>query len=208
MFLTACIVLIQAIALPVVSHNTLQAEKKKIILQPADTIEGGQTKAGDYRMVSGNVVFLDDTITLRCDRATDYEQENKIVLDGNVFMTDNSVEIYGEHGVYYTDREIGELSGKVRGRMVDNSLAGKSHRAVVNKATSQISLYDDVLVWHHEQQISGETILLHLKESDGGGKRKHVDEIQVINNAFFAAPAPSPVPHPGSSGHHQPHGFQ
>ena len=187
MFLTACTVMLQTIVLPVVNHNTLRAEKKKIILQHADTIEGGQSKAGNYRMVTGNVVFLDGTITLRCDRATDYEQENKIVLDGNVFMTDNSVEIYGEHGVYFSDREIGELSGNVRGRMVDNSLAGKSRRAVVNKATSQISLYDDVLVWHGHQQISGDTILLHLKESDGGGKRKHVDEIQVINNAFFAA---------------------
>ncbi len=187
MFLTACTAMLQAIVLPVVNHNTLRAEKKKIILQHADTIEGGQTKTGNYRMVIGNVVFLDGTITLRCDRATDYEQENKIVLDGNVFMTDNSVEIYGEHGVYYPDREIGELSGNVRGRMVDNSLVGKSRRAVVNKATSQIWLYDDVLVWHNEQQISGDTLLLHLKESDGVGKRKHIDEIQVKNNAFFAA---------------------
>ena len=179
--------MIQAIVLPVVHHNTLRAEKKKIILQHADTIEGGQSNTGSYRMVNGNVVFQDGTITLRCDRATDYEQENKIVLEGNVFITDNSVEIYGEHGLYYTDREIGEISGKVRGRMVDNSLVGKSRRAVINRTTSQIWLYDDVVVWHNEQQISGDTILLHLKESDGAGKRKHIDEIQVKNNAFFAA---------------------
>jgi len=187
MLLTACMALLQAIVLPVVHHNTLRAEKKKIILQHADTIEGGQRATGNYRMVTGNVEFQDGAITLRCDRATDYEQENKIVLDGNVFITDNSVEIYGEHGVWYTEREVGELSGKVRGRMQDNSLVGKSHRAVVNKATNQIWLYDDVLVWHNEQQISGETILLHLKESDRSGKRKHIDEIQVHNNAFFAA---------------------
>ena len=184
--LTACIVMLQAILLPLVNHYTLRAEKKKIILQHADTIEGGQSNTGSYRMVTGNVVFLDGTITLRCNRATDYEQENKIVLDGNVFMTDNSVEIYGEHGVYFPDREIGELSGKVRGRMVDNSIVGKARRAVVNKATSQISLYDDVLVWHKHQQISGETISLHFREPETGGKHKSVDEIQVKNNAFFA----------------------
>ena len=186
-FLTVCLAILQAIALAVVYDNTLRAEKKKIILQHADTIEGGETGAGRYRMVAGNVVFMDGTITLRCDRATDYEQENRIVLDGNVFMTDNSVEIYGDHGVYYPDKEIGELKGNVRGRMVNNSLAGKSQRAVVNKVTSQIWLYDNVLAWHNHQQISGDTLLLHLREPDKSSNRKSIDEIQVKHNAFFAS---------------------
>jgi len=180
-------VMLQAIALPIVHDNILRAEKKKIILQHADFIEGGQTIAGSYRMVSGNVVFQDGTITLCCDRATDYEQQDKIVLEGHVFMTDKTIEIYGDHGVYDTDRGTGELRGHVRGRMLDNSLAATARRAVVNTATSQILLYDDVLVWHNRQQISGETIFLHLKESEGSGKRKSIDEIQVKGNPFFAA---------------------
>ena len=185
--LTACILAFQTFMLPVLNHNTLRAEKKKIILQHADTIEGGESEAGSYRSVIGNVVFLHDNITLKCDRATNYEKENKIVLTGNVFITDNTVEIYGENGVYYTDREIGELNGNVRGHLLDNSLAGKSKKAIINKATSQIWLNEDAIAWHNRQQISGDSILLHLKESGNSGKHKRIDEIQVLGNAFFAA---------------------
>ncbi len=185
--LTAAILTLQIIMLTALPHNTLRAEKKKIILQHADVIEGGESEAGSYRSVIGNVVFLQDNLTLKCDRATSYEQENKIVLTGNVFMTDNTVEIYGENGVYYSDRQVGELSGNVRGRMLDNSLVAKSKKALVNKITSQIWLNDEALAWHNRQQISGDSILLHLKESPTGAKRKSIDEIQIHGNAFFAA---------------------
>ena len=185
--LTATLLLLQVIIFPVLNHNRLQAEKNKIILQHADTIEGGEGESGSYRSVNGNVVLLHNNITLKCDRAINYEQERKIVLTGNVFMTDNTVEIYGENGVYYTDRQIGELSGNVRGRMLDNSLTGKSKRAVINKVTSQIWLYDDAIAWHSRQQISGDVILLHLKDVGTSGKRKSIDEMEVQGNAFFAA---------------------
>jgi lipopolysaccharide export system protein LptA len=173
--------------LPVLNHNTLRAEKKKIILEHADTIEGGEAEGGSYRSVIGNVVFQHDNITLKCDRATDYGAENKIILKGNVFITDNAVEIYGDNGVYYPEKELGELSGNVRGRMVNNSLAAKAKKAVVNKATSQIWLYDDAIAWHERKQISGDIILLHLKEEPANAKRRYIDEMQVHGRAFFAA---------------------
>ena len=185
--LTAAILALQTIMLPALNHYTLHGEKKKIILQHADVIEGGETETGSYRSVIGNVVFLHDNLTLKCDRATSYEQGKKIVLTGNVFMTDKSVEIFGENGVYYTDRQMGELNGNVHGRMLDNSLAGKSKKAVVNKITSQIWLNDDAIAWHNRQQISGDIILLHLKEAGKSVKRKSIDEIQVQGHAFFAA---------------------
>jgi len=168
-------------------YETLLAEKKKIILKHADTIEGEQTETGLYRSVIGNVVFLHDNITLKCDRVTDYGKENKIVLIGNVFISDNSVEIYGDNGVYYPDRKLGELSGHIRGRMVNNSIILKGQKAVVNKMTSQIWLYDNAVVWHEKKQISGDNIFLHIKEATGNKNRRHIDEIQVNGHAFFMA---------------------
>jgi len=184
--LIALFFLFQAVMLPVRDYNTLHAEKKKIILQHADIIEGGEAAHGSFRAVTGNVVFRHDTLTLKCDSATDYGRENKIVLKGNVFFTDSSVEIYGDNGIYYPDRGVGELSGNVRGRMLDNSLAGKARRATLDRTASQIALYDDVLVWHDRQQISGEKILLHLKELGRSRKRRSIDEVAVQGNAFFA----------------------
>jgi lipopolysaccharide export system protein LptA len=183
---TAFLLLFLATSFTVPIHNTLLAEQKKIILQHADTIEGGEGEAGRYRSVIGNVVFLDGAMTLRCDRATSYEQENKIVLNGNIVITDPAFAIYGDSGIYFSDRQTGEITGNVRGRMLDNSLFGKSRRAVVNKAKSEVWLYDDAIAWHQQQQISGEIILLHFTES-GVSKKQDIDKIEVHNNAFLAS---------------------
>jgi lipopolysaccharide export system protein LptA len=185
-FLTAAFLLFQTIMLPVLDYNTLRAEQKKIILQHADTIEGGEGEAGRYRSVIGNVVFQDGALTLKCDRATNYEKENKIVLTGNIVITDPSFVIYGDSGIYFTDKQAGEINGNVRGRMLDNSLFGKSRRAVVNKANNQLWLYDEAIAWHQQQQISGDIILIHFTES-ASAKKQDIDEIQVHNNAFFAS---------------------
>ena len=183
---TAFLLLFLAASVTVPIHNTLQAEQKKIILQHADTIEGSESEGGRYRSVIGNVEFQDGTLTLRCDRATSYEQEHKIVIGGNIIITDTAFAIYGDSGVYFTDKQAGEINGNVRGRMLDNSLFGKSRRAVINKAKGQVWLYDDAIAWHQQQQMSGDIILLHFTESVSS-KKQNIDEIQVHNNAFFAS---------------------
>lgn len=185
--LTAFLLLVLAASVALPHHNTLRAEQKKIILRHADLIEGGGDEAGSYRSVIGNVVFQDGSLTLTCDSATDYERENKIVLKGNIVIADDAFAIYGDNGVYFSDKQTGELQGSVRGRMLDNSLFGKSHRAVVNKANSQVWLYDDAIAWHEQQQISGDIILLHFTESGDSKKKQRLDEMQVHGNAFFAA---------------------
>lgn len=185
--LTAFLLLFLAASVALPHHNTLRAEQKKIILRHADTIEGGEGEAGSYRSVIGNVVFQDGTLTLSCDSAIDYEGENKIVLKGNIVIADNAFAIYGDNGVYFPDKQTGELQGSVRGRMLDNTLFGKSRRAVVNKANSQVWLYDEAIAWHEQQQISGDIILLHFKESGSSRKKQSLDEMQVHGNAFFAA---------------------
>jgi len=182
---TALPLLFLAASVTVPIHNTLLAEQKKIILNHADTIEGSEEGEG-YQSVIGNVEFQDGTLTLRCDRATNYEGEHKIVLTGNISISDPAFAIYGDSAVYFTDRQTGEIKGNVRGRMLDNSLFGKSRRAVVNKAKSEVWLYDDAIAWHQQQQISGESVLLHFTES-GSRKKQEIDEIEVHNNAFFAS---------------------
>lgn len=179
--------LLLAMTFPLLDDNTLHAEKKKIILQHADTLEGGEESGTNYRSVIGNVVFHHDALTLQCDRATDYPKENKIVLQGHVFLSDSVIELYSDSGVYYPERQVGELRGNVKGRMVDNTLAGKAKRGTVNMQSNQITLYDDVLVWHGAKQISGDTILLSFQDVAGKSQRKRIKRIDIKGNAFLAA---------------------
>jgi hypothetical protein len=171
--------------LPLLYHNTLRAENKKIILEHSDTIEGGQNERGSYKSVTGKVVFLHNTLNLRCDRATSYDREHRITLGGNIVLSNETFEIYGDNGVYYPDTEIGELSGNVRGQILGKSLCGKSQKAVVNKPASQIWLSDGAIAWYGRQQVSGDIILLHLKKSPKGGGMM-IDKIQIQGHAFYA----------------------
>ncbi len=113
--LIATVLLFQMLLLPVLNYNTLRAEQKKIILQNADIIEGGESEAGSYRSVSGNVVFQHGSMTLKCDSAIDYERENKVVLKGNIVITDTAFAIYGDNGVYFPEKADRRITGQCPG---------------------------------------------------------------------------------------------
>jgi lipopolysaccharide export system protein LptA len=185
----AALCLLLPMAVPLLTDNTASADKKKTVLEHADSIEGGEKsgpsgKSVTYRSAIGNVVFLHDQTTLKCDRATDYPEGNRIELEGNILIKNNTVESYGDKGVYYPDDETGELKGNVRGRVVDDSLVAKSKRAVFNQKTDEIWLYDDAVAWHRGRELSGDVIRIHVHEVAG---KKKVDEIQVDGHAFLAA---------------------
>ena len=184
-----CILALFAVRLPGLTDNTASAEKKKTILQHADSIEGGETpessgKVEPFRSAIGNVVIVQDKVTLKCDHATDYPEGNKITLDGNIFISENTVESYGDHGVYHPAEETGELSGNVRGRVLQDSLVGKAQKSLFNIKTNVLWLYNEAIAWHRGRQLSGDIIRIHLQEVNG---KKQADEIQVHGHAFFAA---------------------
>ncbi|TLU88505.1 MAG: hypothetical protein FDX30_00290 [Chlorobium sp.] len=192
---SAGLLLFQLTLPPVLNHNTFGAEKKKIILEHSDSIEGEQSERNSYNTVSGNVLFRHNNMSLRCDRATDFGQEKRIVLSGNIVIGSSNFEIYGDSGVYYPDRETGELSGNIRGRLIDKPLSAKGQQAVFNKASNLVWLNGDAIAWYDRQQISGDVVVLHLKESGKAKESMTIDRIQVEGNAFFASgSAPGELP--------------
>lgn len=184
-----CILALLAVRAPGLTEYTASAEKKKTVLEHADTIEGGETsgssgKTEPFRSATGGVVFRQGNITLRCDRAVDYPESDRITMEGSITIRDNTLETYGDKGVYHPDEETGELSGNVRGRVIRDDLVAKSHRAVFNQMTNELWLHDDAIAWHQGRQLSGDAIRLHMNEVAG---EKKVDEIQVHGHACFAA---------------------
>jgi lipopolysaccharide export system protein LptA len=182
-----CLLALLAVRAPGLTDYTASAEKKKTILEHADTIEGGETpessgKVEPFRSATGSVVFIQGSKTLRCDHAVEYPESDRIILEGNISIKDKTLETFGDKGIYYPDEEVGELSGNVRGRVVKDSLVAKSNRSVFNQKTDELWLYDDAIAWHQGRQLSGDIIRVHMKEVGGD---KKVDEIQVHGHAFF-----------------------
>lgn len=182
--MAAC--LLGLLAASVLHHNTARAEKKKIVLRQADTIEGGEDRNGPYRAAIGNVEFLHEGIRLTCDRAFDYELQERIVLRGSVYVTDGTSELFGDNGVYYPERERCEIEGQVRGRMLDGSLVGKAKKGMVEGKDDTIILQDDAIVWRGTQQLSGRKVTLHFSKSKTSGKEE-IDRLLAEGKARYGA---------------------
>jgi hypothetical protein len=188
-FALLCLLALLAVRAPGLTDYTASAEKKKTVLEHADTIEGGEStdssgKAEPFRSAKGGVVLVQDNTTLKCDSAVEYPEGDRIMLDGNIFIRNNTLDIFGDKGIYHPDEDAGELAGNVRGRIIKDNLLARSNRSVFNQKTNELWLYDDAIAWHQGRQLSGDIIRLHMKEVNG---EKKVDEIQVHGHAFFAS---------------------
>lgn len=80
----------------------------------ADMLEFQQDK-GLY-IAKGNAVVTQDGITIRADQLTAYGAAgggsfNKVTAEGNIRITSQTGEIYGERGVYDLTREVAVLKG-------------------------------------------------------------------------------------------------
>ncbi|NTU68416.1 MAG: hypothetical protein HGB02_06010 [Chlorobiaceae bacterium] len=184
-----CLLALTAVLVPGLTDYTASAEKKKTVLEHADVIEGGETpessgKVEPFRSATGSVVFVQGSKTLRCDRAVEYPERDLIELEGNIFIKDNTLETFGDRGLYHPEEEAGELSGNVRGRIIRDNLLARANRSTFNQKSDELWLYDDAITWHQGRQLSGDIIRVHVKEVSG---EKKVDEIQVHGNAFFAS---------------------
>ena len=167
-------------------NSIVRAEKKKIILKQAEIVEGGENAKGSFRRLSGSVELSDGSITLRCNRATEYEASRSIVLEGKVMIANQRAEVYADGGTYYPDKEIGDLNGKVRLRTLDGALVAIANTAHLNHAANQITLYGNVVAWHEAQQVSGNEMVITLRASSG--KQEHqVEKVDIRGNAFLAA---------------------
>lgn len=171
------------------NRNTARAEKKKIILQQADRLQGGEehSPAGriePVRSVSGNVVFSHENMLLTCDRATEFLESGIVQLQGNIFMTDRKLEVYCDKALYYPDTGIAELENNVRGRLLENDLKTKSKRALINNPENQVWIYNDAIAWQGKRQLTGDSIVVQLVELNG---QKNIETVTVRGNAFFAA---------------------
>lgn len=185
-----CLLLFQANdSILKLNHNTALAEKKKIILQQADKLQGGKKRSPtgrveEVRSVSGNVVFVQENLLLTCDKATEFLESGIVQLRGNIFMTDRKLEVYCDDALYYPDTGIAELENNVKGRLLQNNLITKSERARIDNPGNQISIYKNAIAWQGERQLSGDSIAVQLRELN---KKKNIEKITVIGKAFLAA---------------------
>ncbi len=87
------------------------AQSEKLELVRADMFTGEREFV---RRFQGNVQFRQGGALLNCDRAIQYIQKGRIVLQDNVHIIDQKKELYAENVVYYEENKIAHAQQNVR----------------------------------------------------------------------------------------------
>ena len=102
---------------------TLQAEvKDPIILQHADVLQGSETASGPVRELRGNVSLSQGNVSVQCDYAIQYVNQNSVEMSGNVIVKQNGLILSMPSGHYDGFSKLAKGSGGVeindRGRIL------------------------------------------------------------------------------------------
>ena len=91
-----------------------QTSEKVIYLNHADSLVGMEIGNEKAQKLIGHVKFTQAKTIVTCNTATRYMQSNKIELNGNVVIRQDSSTMYASRGVYYGNEKIAEAFENVR----------------------------------------------------------------------------------------------
>ncbi|TNJ36458.1 hypothetical protein [Prosthecochloris vibrioformis] len=172
------------------SHTSAMGEDKKIILQRADALEGGSRispsgRTEPARTARGRVVMEHGDIRLTCDRATEFMESGLVELEGNLRVSDPSMEIRSLRGYYYPEEEKGEFLEQVQGKMPGEALSAVAEKALIDNGRNRVWLFGNAVAWHGEDQLSADTIMVQLSVQQG---KRSIEQITGTGMAFLCIP--------------------
>ncbi|HLX13524.1 MAG TPA: OstA-like protein, partial [Bacteroidota bacterium] len=89
-----------------------QESDSLVHVQHADSLVGSVLNGENVRELIGHVKITHGTTTVTCAKAVQFLRENKVSLEGEVTVTDDSMTMLAQHGMYYaTDRTAEGLDG-------------------------------------------------------------------------------------------------
>ena len=167
--------------------TSAQQEEKLIILDHADSMVGSEINGEPVRELIGHVQFRQGRVIVRCARAIQYFRSNKVSMEGEVEVVDDSLRMVGNRGMYYSETKTAEAFDRV---LLNDGLTtlradyGKYFvdekkayfRTSVSVEDSASILTGDELIYFREDQNS---------IADGSVKIVHAsDNMTILGNHF------------------------
>ncbi len=90
------------------------ASNDRLDLIHADKNTGKKIGSEQLRILSGNVHFVQDTLSMFCDEAVFYEIQEKLEFRGNVLIDNRQRKIRADKIVYYPKTKLAVCTGKVK----------------------------------------------------------------------------------------------
>jgi lipopolysaccharide export system protein LptA len=148
--------LILILGLLLLMNNSLHAqEKKKKIQYSADGIEGIKRKGEDVRRLLGNVVFIQDSVTMYCDSALMYTDNSLDAYSRVHIKQGDSLNLYGDFLKYDGNKKFARLEKNIR--MLDKGMVLTTEHMTYDVNTKTASYIGGGTIISKENVLTSET---------------------------------------------------
>ncbi len=139
-------------------------QMQPIILQYADSLVGVRGANNEIREFSGNVVLLQGDVTVECDNAVQYLNENRAVLSGNVHINQRELDLFTPRGVYYGNSKIASsFSGM---KMMDGKTVLTAKEGTYSTETLIADFRNNVKIEDDSAIIYADRLIYHRKNKN------------------------------------------
>ncbi len=137
------------------STNSQEKSAKSIVLKFADSLVGTRGVNGNIREFAGNVRMEQGDVNVKCDRAYQYLDENRVDLFGNVVITQKDLIMTTVRGTYNGNLKIAESNDGVK--ITDKKVVLTASTGIYSTArrvanfTGNVKIEDDSLIIYSDK---------------------------------------------------------
>jgi lipopolysaccharide export system protein LptA len=132
------------ILLMVITGLSLAARQKPVHLKHADLMRTEMTPGGSVRYLNGNVWITQDTLSITGDSAVYYEGLGELVFTGQVHFTEPTRQMWADQATYFEKDGHADAQGRVR--IEQDSLTLTCDRAVYQEQRKEVNMVGHVVV--------------------------------------------------------------
>ena len=157
--IASIILLLSALSLSAQSSGGTTTGGEPIYVRHADLLSGSDTTGILIRELVGNVHIEQGNVTLRCNRATQYLAENRVVMIGNVKVIQGTVTLSGPSANYDGNTRI--ATGNEGVKIVDRKTTLTARAGRYSTISAIANFYGNVRAEDDSLAIDADTIEYH-----------------------------------------------
>lgn len=142
--------------------------QEAVELKNADRLTGKTIDGKSVREAEGNVQFVQGNIRVFCNSATQYIDENRIVLVGNVRIYQDTLTLTTSRGVYYGNEKRATGEGNVTLKDPNATLRANNGTYFFNEAKAIFN--GDVIIRNPEYQVTSRELTYFRMTEDSYAK--------------------------------------
>jgi len=133
--------------------------EQPIILKYADSLVGTRGENASIREFDGNVVLIQGDVTVKCNKAVQYVEENRADLIGNVHINQKDLDLYTPKGRYNGRSKIADAYNGVK--ITDRKTTLTATEGIYSTSTQIANFNKDVKIEDDSVVIFSDRLIYH-----------------------------------------------